>query len=35
MDNDDATLITNRWWSKDHTARRYVVRGVIDELGDL
>ena len=34
MDDDDAALVANRWWSNDHTARLYV-RGLIEELDNL
>ena len=34
MDDDDAALVANRWWSKSHTARPYV-KGLIKELDNL
>ena len=34
MDDDDAALVSNRWWSNGHTARPYV-RGLSEELDNL
>ena len=34
MDDDDAALVSNGWWSNGHTARPYV-RGLTEELDNL